>query len=59
MVSGDTRFDSDHWLLPNDALFGFVPVPAGPFLMGSDNLKDDEKPQHKVELPLFWMAPLC
>ena len=56
MVSGDTRFDSDHWLLPNDALFGFVPVPAGPFLMGSDNLKDDEKPQHKVELALFWMA---
>ncbi|MEZ0395527.1 MAG: SUMF1/EgtB/PvdO family nonheme iron enzyme [Anaerolineales bacterium] len=38
----------------------FVRVPAGKFLMGSreDNPRayDDEKPQHTLELPEFWMA---
>ena len=56
MILCDIRFDSDHWFLPNDGLFGFVHVPAGKFLMGSDDLKDDEKPQHEVDLPEFWMA---
>ena len=56
MISGDIRFDSGHWFLPSDALFGFVHVPAGEFLMGNDNLKDDEKPQHKIDLPSFWIA---
>lgn len=38
----------------------FVRIPAGKFLMGSreDNplAFDDEKPQHTLELPEFWMA---
>ena len=29
-------FRSDAWFLPDDALLGFVEIPAGPFLMGSD-----------------------
>ena len=31
-----TRFRSDAWFLPDDELLGFVEIPAGPFLMGSD-----------------------
>ena len=53
---GDTRFDPSRWFLPNDDLLGFVRVPAGRFLMGSDDLTDDEKPMHEVELPPFWIA---
>ncbi len=38
----------------------FVRIPAGKFLMGSrdDNLLayDDEKPQHTLDLPEFWMG---
>jgi formylglycine-generating enzyme required for sulfatase activity len=30
-----------------------VPVPAGVFLMGSNNGPDDERPQHKVDLGAF------
>jgi len=29
-------FRSDAWFLPDEGLLGFVEVPAGPFLMGSD-----------------------
>jgi len=38
----------------------FVEVPAGPFLMGSsdadDLADDDEKPQHELELPTYWIG---
>lgn len=35
----------------------FMRVPAGKFLMGSDNGDDDEKPQHSVAIPYdYWMA---
>jgi formylglycine-generating enzyme required for sulfatase activity len=38
----------------------FIRIPAGKFLMGSkdDNslAYDDEKPQHTLDLPAFWMA---
>jgi formylglycine-generating enzyme required for sulfatase activity len=34
------RFRADAWFLPNDDLLGFVEVPAGPFLMGSDPASD-------------------
>jgi formylglycine-generating enzyme required for sulfatase activity len=37
----------------------FVEVPAGPFLMGSSddpNARDDEKPQHCLELPTYWIG---
>ncbi|BCX03610.1 MAG: hypothetical protein KatS3mg053_1548 [Candidatus Roseilinea sp.] len=32
---GDPRFDPDHWHLPAEPDFGFVRIPAGPFLMGT------------------------
>jgi formylglycine-generating enzyme required for sulfatase activity len=32
-----------------------VLIPAGSFMMGSDNGTDDEKPVHKVTLSAFWM----
>ena len=35
----------------------FMRVPAGKFLMGSDDGYDDEKPQHMVDIPYdYWMA---
>lgn len=57
---GDPRFDPDHWFLPRDPLMGFVEVPAGPFQMGSAEhaaaVFTDERPQHEVDLPGFFMA---
>ncbi|MCS6846607.1 MAG: SUMF1/EgtB/PvdO family nonheme iron enzyme [Anaerolineae bacterium] len=32
---GDPRFDPNYWHLPAEPDFGFVRVPAGPFLMGT------------------------
>jgi formylglycine-generating enzyme required for sulfatase activity len=65
---GDPRFDPQRWFLPRDATLGFVHIPAGKFWMGQDNsLYDDElgeesgryhdeKPEHEVTLPDFWLA---
>ncbi len=58
---GDPRFRPDAWHLPAEALLGFVEIPAGPFLMGSDKRKNPqaqerETPQHRLELPAFYMA---
>ncbi len=55
---GDPRFDPDRWFLPRDPLLGFVEVPAGRFQMGSaeDEGHEDERPQHEVVLPAFYMA---
>lgn len=59
---GDTRFrGSEAWYLPNEPLLGFVEIPTGPFLMGSDDDIDsymwlDAKPQHTVTLPTYYMA---
>lgn len=33
---GDPRFDKDFWNLPKDATLGFIEIPAGKFLMGTD-----------------------
>src|SRR5262249_36373473 len=49
---GDPRFRKDAWYLPAGDDLGFVPIPAGPFRMGSDPGKDrqshdDEQPQHR------------
>ncbi|NHZ72112.1 MAG: SUMF1/EgtB/PvdO family nonheme iron enzyme, partial [Aquificales bacterium] len=57
---GDPRFRADTWYLPADPLLGFVEIPAGPFLMGS-NEKDakadkNELPQHTLELSAYYMA---
>ena len=37
---GDPRFRADAWYLPDESLLGFVEIPAGPFLMGSDKAHD-------------------
>ena len=34
----------------------FVYVPAGRFVMGSDEFSDDEKPVHAVRLSAFWLG---
>ena len=58
---GDPRFDLGDWYLPVDPLLDFIPVPVGPFLMGSDPEKDaaayeNEQPQHEVHLPEYYIA---
>jgi formylglycine-generating enzyme required for sulfatase activity len=60
-VVGDPRFRTDAWYLPNESLLGFVEIPAGPFLMGSNPKQDrdaqkDEQPQHAVNLPRYYIA---
>ncbi len=58
---GDQRFRADAFYLPDEPLLGFVHIPAGPFIMGSDPQKDqyaqkNEQPQHPVELGEYYMA---
>jgi formylglycine-generating enzyme required for sulfatase activity len=60
------RVRSDAWLLPDEELLGFVSVPAGPFLMGSDKATDPlafdnerwsaDRPQGMVDLPAFYIG---
>jgi len=57
-VLGDPRFDPANWYLPKDDNFGFVEIPAGSFMMGSDKERDkdaynNEFPQHKVTLSAY------
>ena len=68
---GDPRFRADAWYLPDELLLGFVEVPQGPFLMGTEK-KDTpallkqfgrerdwykrETPQHKVTLPSYYIV---
>jgi formylglycine-generating enzyme required for sulfatase activity len=46
--------------LPNGVTMEFVEVPAGSFVMGSSDddelADDDEKPQHELELPTYWIG---
>lgn len=61
-----SRFNSNAWNLPNDALLGFVAIPAGKFTMGSDPSIDrtayenerwsQEQRQGSVDLPLFYIG---
>jgi len=58
---GDLRFRADAWFLPDEPLLGFVEIPAGSFVMGSDpsqgrNTSDHEQPQHRLDLPSFYIA---
>ena len=59
-IIGDPRFRADAWYLPDDPLLGFVEIPAGSFLMGSlpedQDASEEEKPQHPVTLPTYYMA---
>ena len=58
---GDSRFDPANYYLPADKNMGFVTVPAGKFLMGSDEKNDseafkDEIPQRGVDLSDYQIA---
>jgi formylglycine-generating enzyme required for sulfatase activity len=60
-IIGDPRFRADAWYLPDEPLLGFVEIPAGAFRMGSDGRRDpealdEEKPQHEVRLPRYFIA---
>lgn len=59
-------FRSDVWFLPDDELLGFVEIPAGPFLMGSDPAIDPlafenerwsvTRAQGMVDVPTFYIG---
>lgn len=58
---GDPRFSEEPWGLPGDGALGFVAVPAGTFVMGSDKQQDpeaygDEAPAHRVDLPRYFLG---
>jgi formylglycine-generating enzyme required for sulfatase activity len=58
---GDPRFRADAWSLPDEPLLGFVEIPEGPFVMGSDPQQDqqaydDEQPQHERMLSPYYIA---
>ena len=59
-------FRADAWFLPDDELLGFVEIPSGPFVMGSDPATDplafdNERwpgphPQGTIDLPAFYIG---
>jgi formylglycine-generating enzyme required for sulfatase activity len=59
-------FRRDAWFLADEPLLGFVEIPAGPFLMGSDATKDaqaydnegwtDGRSPHTVTVPTFYVG---
>ncbi len=58
---GDLRFDPELFYLPKEDLLGFIHIPAGEFIMGSDPKQDKdaqkkEHPQHKLFLPEYYIA---
>lgn len=58
---GDLRFREDAWHLPDDPLLGFIAIPAGEFLMGSDPSADpdsysNEWPHHRLDLQHYYIS---
>lgn len=58
---GDPRFRPEAWYLPDEPLLGFVEIPDGPFLMGSNKKRDsgaygNDLRQHKVTLLTYYIA---
>ncbi len=59
-------FRADAWFLPDDEMLGFVEIPAGPFLMGSNAAVDplafdterwsDDVAQAEVDLATFYIG---
>ena len=59
-------YRADAWFLPDDPLLGFVEIPAGPFVMGSDPAFDPQayenerwspsEAQGTVDLPTFYIG---
>jgi formylglycine-generating enzyme required for sulfatase activity len=57
----DPRFRPDAWCLPSDGMLGFVHVPSGRFIMGSEKSRDRhaldlELPQHKPNQPGYFIS---
>jgi len=58
----DLRFLSEFWFLPDEHFFGFIEIPKGEFLMGSDSNKDEstakdrEAPQHSFFLDHYYIS---
>lgn len=65
-VAADPRFRADAWGLPADDLLGFVEVPGGAFVMGSDRATDPlafdnerwstTSPQSTVDVAPFYIS---
>ncbi len=59
-ISTNQKYTEDGFLLEILGGIEFVRVPAGKFLMGSTkenkSAYDDERPQHTVDIPDYWMA---
>ena len=59
-------YRADAWFLPDDPLLGFVEIPAGPFVMGSDPTVDPQAYENErwspsdaqgtVDLPVFYIG---
>ena len=54
---GDPRFRADAWYLPDEPLLGFVEIPAGPFLMGSDRQHDSLPCLFRRRTPTYRHCP--
>ncbi len=59
--SRERELDPDSAYLPREPLLGFVPIPEGEFIMGSDPKKDPEamdreQPQYHLHLPTYYFA---
>jgi formylglycine-generating enzyme required for sulfatase activity len=62
----DARFRADAWYLPDEPMLGFVEIPAGSFLMGSDPAIDraayenerwsTTQHQERMELPTYYIG---
>ncbi|MBI5293827.1 MAG: SUMF1/EgtB/PvdO family nonheme iron enzyme [Chloroflexi bacterium] len=56
-ISSKHQYTHDGFLVEILGGMEFMRVPAGRFLMGSNNGGSDEKPQHTVDIPYdYWMA---
>jgi formylglycine-generating enzyme required for sulfatase activity len=58
---GNPRFQAEAWYSPDEPLLGFVEIPIGPFLFGSDpacdpGAFDDEQPQHEISSPRYFIG---
>jgi formylglycine-generating enzyme required for sulfatase activity len=60
---GDPRFDAGHWHLPADETLGFIEIPPGELLMGTDPKADPyggfpvERPQHRQSMArAYWIG---
>jgi formylglycine-generating enzyme required for sulfatase activity len=62
----DPRFRADAWYLPDDPMLGFVEIPAGTFVMGSDPAVDraayenerwsSSELQQRLDVPTYYIA---